>query len=113
MGSRQESPKRRLRRAALTLLELVAVVTILGILVAIIVPRFSGHTAYAKRNACRTYKADLNSAIDRYYFDRGSFPVDTTDLTPDYYPNAVPNCPVDGSAYTIDASRGRISGHTH
>jgi hypothetical protein len=29
-----------------------------------------------------------------------------------YFPNSVPACPFDGTAYTIDAT-GRVVGHSH
>lgn len=96
-----------------TLLELLATITIIGILAAIVMPRITGHTRFAKENCCRQYTSDLNAAMERYFIDMGDYPDTPTDLTPDYYPEAIPPCPVDSSAYTIDPVRHRISGHTH
>lgn len=101
------------RRSGLSLLELIAVVTVLGILAAVIIPRIGGQTQTAKINACRQFKADLNAALERYYFENGSFPASVNDLVPTFYPEAVPPCPVDNSTYTIDPVRGRIAGHSH
>jgi general secretion pathway protein G len=101
------------RARGFSLLELLAVVTIMGIIAVVIVPRIGGHTNEAKKNACFQYRGDLNSAIERYRFDHGSSPASLNDLTPDYYPEAIPPCPYTNGAYTIDATTGRIAGHNH
>jgi hypothetical protein len=30
-----------------------------------------------------------------------------------YFPVGLPNCPVDGTSYTISTTTGRVTGHTH
>ena len=80
---------------------------------AIIIPRIGGHTLVAKKNACNQYVSDLNSAIERYYFDTGVWPTSVDDLSPDYYPEAIPNCPVLNAPYAIDAATCRIADHPH
>lgn len=96
-----------------TLLEMLAVVTILGIMALVIVPRIGGHTLLAKKNVCRQYKADLDAAIEQYYFEKGSFPASVDELNPEFYPEAIPVCPVSNQPYSIDAATNRIAGHTH
>ena len=97
-----------------TLLEMLAVVTIMGILVVIVIPRLSGHTLTAKKNVCHQYKADLNNALERYLFERGQLPADLQVLNDeDYYPEAIPKCPVTNLDYTFDNTTGRIAGHNH
>jgi prepilin-type N-terminal cleavage/methylation domain-containing protein len=100
-------------RRGFSLLELLAVVTIMGILAVVIIPRIGGHTLTAKINCCHQYKGDLNAAIERYRFDHNVLPASLNDLSPDYYPDAIPPCPVTGGAYTIDPVTGRIQGHSH
>lgn len=104
----------RLRiKRGFSLLELLAVVTILGIIAVIIVPRIGVQGYTAKAKVCDQYVSDINAAIERYYFDTGSFPAQLSDLTPDYYPEAIPPCPATGAAYTIDATAHAVIPHSH
>jgi len=91
----------------------MAVVTIMGILVTTVVPRLTHHTRFAKIKVCSQYEGDLETSLERYYFDHGTMPSNVNDLSPTYYPDTVPVCPVDGSTYLIDGTTGRISGHSH
>lgn len=102
-------------RRGFSLLEMLAVITIIGILAVVVLPRIGGHTAKAKGNVCHQYKADLDSALDRYYFENGIWATSLTEIeaNDDYYPAEVPICPVTGQAYTIDPTTHRISGHNH
>lgn len=104
---------RRKANLGFSLLELLAVVTILGILAATAMSRVSAQALDAKKKCCRQYKADLNAGIERYYFEHGSYPAQLSDLEGDIYADAIPNCPVDNSPYSIDATLHRITGHSH
>lgn len=109
----KENFMRTIKRA-FSLLELLAVVTILGIMAVVIIPRIGGSTTMAKHKMCDQYKSDLNSAIEHYFIENGVLPTSLEDIhTDDYYPGDLPVCPVDGSSYTIDSVSGRISGHAH
>lgn len=104
----------RSARQAFSLLELLAVVTIIGIIATIVVPRLSMHTFSAKQKACLQYRGDVNSAIERYMFDNGAPPTQLSDLeNGDYYPGTIPNCPADNTPYTIDPVTNRVAGHNH
>ena len=108
------SPANSRNKLGFSLIELLAVVTILGIVAAIVVPRISGYGMQAKQHMCDQFKSDLNSALERYLFDHGKFPSTLDDLRKaDYYPEAIPTCPVDNSDYEFDAKTGRITGHVH
>ena len=86
----------------------------MGIMAAIIIPRIGTHTAKAKANVCAQYKADIDDALEKYYFDKATWATDLNDIqSDDYYPTAIPVCPVTGQAYTIDPTTHRISGHSH
>jgi prepilin-type N-terminal cleavage/methylation domain-containing protein len=102
-------------RRAFSLLELLAVVTLMGILAAIIIPRIGGSTLRAKIHACHQYRAEINAAAERYYFDHGSPPSRLSDLelNQEYFPDKAPYCPVTKEAYTLDATTGRVVGHDH
>lgn len=105
---------RQVRATAFSLLELLAVVTIIGIISSIVLSRIGTQTRVAKMKMCSQYKGDIDSALDRYYFDTGTWATDTSVLVgTDYYPDAVPICPFTNTAYTINATTHRIDGHNH
>ncbi len=105
---------RKQRRNAFSLLELLAVVVILGIIALVIIPRISFSSATAKKNACFQNKAEINTAVEKFNWDTGALPADITDLDDDaYFPDGIPTCPVDGSAYALDAASKRVTGHAH
>lgn len=101
----------RRRRQAFSLMELLAVVTILGIIAAIIVPRVttSSDTAKAKVNAHN--KGTINAAIERYYIETGSWPsADLNELdVVAYFPDGIPTDPTtNGTAYAMNTTTNRI-----
>jgi general secretion pathway protein G len=69
------------RTSAFTLVEMLLVVTIIGILAALVVPRVVGRTEQAKVTAAR---ADINggikSALGQFEVDNGYFPKSLQDL---------------------------------
>ena len=101
------------RRNAFSLLELMAVVVILGIIALVVIPRINFSSTTAKENACFQNKAEINTAVEKYYWDNGSLPANIDALdTADYFPDGLPQCPVAEAAYTLDGSTKRVSGHT-
>ncbi|MGB2984556.1 MAG: prepilin-type N-terminal cleavage/methylation domain-containing protein [Phycisphaerae bacterium] len=62
------------RRAGFSLVELVVVVTIIGIVAAIAVPRMSTATTRASANALQATLANVRKAIDCYYAEHGQYP---------------------------------------
>ena len=59
---------------AFTLVELVIVVSILGILAAIVLPEFQGHAQEAKEAAAKDNLRILREAIERYAFEHNDIP---------------------------------------
>ena len=106
----------RKRSWGFTLLELLIVVVILGILAAIVIPRFTVSAADAKKNSCAQNVANINTQVERWYFEKGSWPkVDLSDISADttYFPTGIPKCPVNDSVYDTDATTHRVTGHAH
>jgi general secretion pathway protein G len=102
---------KRPRRPAFSLMELLAVVTILGIIAAIIVPRVTSSSDTAKAKVHAHNKGSINSAIERYYIETGSWPA--TDLNQlnvtAYFPDGIPTNPVSGAAYTMNTTTHRVN----
>jgi len=58
-----------------TLIELMLVIIIIGILVAMVVPRFAGRSEQARSAAARAdIEANIATALDLYELDNGSYP---------------------------------------
>src|SRR6185503_12365163 len=62
------------RQRAFTLIELLLVLVILGILAAIVVPRFSGRTEQARIAAAQSEIATFSTALDAFEVDNGYYP---------------------------------------
>ena len=57
-----------------TLIELLLVLVILGILAAIVVPKFSGRTEQARQTAATSQIATFGTALDAFEVDNGFYP---------------------------------------
>jgi prepilin-type N-terminal cleavage/methylation domain-containing protein len=57
-----------------TLVELLLVLVILGVLAAIVVPKFSGRTEQAKEQAARTQISTFQTALGTFEVDNGYYP---------------------------------------
>ena len=97
-----------------TLVELMIVVLILGALAAIAIPRIMGGAQTARISACETNVDMLNSQIELYFANEGTWPTALTDVTndPNYFPDGAPQCPF-GTAYIYDGSKNRVTEHSH
>jgi general secretion pathway protein G len=65
---------RRSRHGGFTLIELLLVLVILGILAAIVVPKFSGRTEQARITAAESQIATFGTALDAFEVDVGRYP---------------------------------------
>ncbi len=101
-------------RKGLTLIELLIVVIILGALAAIAIPRITTSATTAKSNACNTNVDTLNTSIEMYKMDHGSYPgaLNTVTGDPNYFPDGAPTCPF-GTDYTYSGTTNRVSFHSH
>jgi len=100
------------KKSGFSLLELLAVVTILGIIAAIIVPRVTVSSDNAKQKVRDHHKATINAAVERYYVNTGGWPAaDLSDIGIDvnYFPDGIPANPVDASAYTLNTTTNRVN----
>src|SRR6476660_488570 len=101
---------------AFSLMEIMAALMILGVLAAVIVPRLSAHQDKGKKSACYANKGDIELQVKLWKRNKSSSPAaNLSDIGADtsYLPGGLPVCPVDGTAYTINTTTGRVIGHTH
>ena len=71
----------RINKKAFTLVELMLVVIIIGVLIAMVAPRFAGRSEQAKIAAARAdIQSNLASALDLYEIDNSSYPEKLEDL---------------------------------
>ena len=104
------------RRAGLSLLEMLAVVVLMGVLAAIVIPRFSTNALEAKRNACFVNKGNIEVQCQLWLRQKNANPaanLSDVGANTSYFPEGLPTCPVDGTSYTIDTTTLRVTGHTH
>ena len=104
------------RRHALSLTELMAVLGILGVLAALIVPRVVSHHDTSTRASCHTQQGEIELQVKLWRRNEGTYPAaNLSNIGADsaYFPSGLPVCPVDGTAYTIDTTSGLVNGHTH
>lgn len=116
--------KLRKNQKGFTLIEVLLIVVILGIIAAIAIPRLMASRAEAQLQTCRTNVANLNTAIEKYYFDTGleiaagtalvGSAIDGADADGNLYmPDGVPvNCPDGTSTYAVNANK-RAACSTH
>jgi len=77
-----------------TLLELLVVMTIIGILAAIAVPALRDSPQRARESALREDLFTLRSVIDQYHGDKGHYPADLQTLVAEAYIRKIPMDPV-------------------
>ncbi len=97
-----------------TLVELLVVVLILGALAFVAIPRIGQSSTTAKTNACDTNVDLLNSQIELYYAQGGTWPATLATITGDvnYFPEGAPLCPFT-TAYVYNTTTNRVAGHGH
>ncbi len=99
-GTRDAGPQPRRGRAAagFTLIELMIVITIIGILATISQPMFRNAVLNAREAALRENLYVLRDTIDKFYADNDKYPDILTDLVDKRYVRKVPKDPITGSA---------------
>ncbi len=109
-----QAKQHRKDRGGFSFLEVMAVVGLVGIIVAITITRIAESSDAAQAKSCNHNRSQLNSALERFAVSNGSFATSMADIdTDDYFPGGIPVCPVDGSAYTLNTTTHRVEGHSH
>jgi general secretion pathway protein G len=87
-------------QAGFTLLELLVVMTIIGILASIAIPALRDSPQRAREAALREDLFTLRSTIDSYHGDKGYYPPDLATLVSDGYMRSIPVDPMTKSRDT-------------
>ena len=77
-----------------TLIEVLIVVTLIGILVAILVPQYKYSVLRAKEAVLKENLFQLRDAINKYYFDKKKYPAALEDLVTGRYLREIPLDPI-------------------
>lgn len=95
----------------------MVVILIIGAIAAIIIPRIAGGSYSAKANCCKANIDTINSQIELYYTNTGSWPNNLKKVTKntDYFPDGEPVCPITGKTYPNSLVNNRVdaNGHNH
>lgn len=77
-----------------TLIELVMVVTIIGVLAAIALPQYKVAIVQAREAVLRENLFQMRSLIEQYYADKGRYPESLQKLVEDGYLKFIPKDPI-------------------
>jgi general secretion pathway protein G len=79
-----------------TLVEILIVVTLIGILVAIMIPQYKYSVLRAKEAVLKENLFQMRDAINKYFFDKKKYPESLEDLVAARYLREVPFDPIAG-----------------
>ncbi|MBW1863001.1 MAG: type II secretion system protein [Deltaproteobacteria bacterium] len=88
------------RQRGYTLIELMVVLTIIGILATIAQPNLQRTVIRAREASLRQSLFVLRDVIDQFYADNGSYPDSLEDLVEKHYIRALPEDPITKSSST-------------
>ena len=101
-----------------TPVELLVVVLMLGAIATLAAPHIMGGAQDTRINTCKTNIDLINSQIELYYANEGSWPAvwedvaGTADAPTEYFPDGPPVCPF-GTAYAYNTTTHRVAEHSH
>ncbi len=91
---------RTMTRRGFTLIEMLVVLSVIGLLLSIAAPSYLGHVDRARDLALKQDLKTIRDSIDKFHADRGRDPTDLPELVTARYLREVPVDPVTDSAST-------------
>jgi len=88
------------KKAGFTLVELLVVMTIIGLLLSISLPRYFGAIERSKETVLKENLRVTRAQIDRFFADKGRYPAALDELVVDKYLRSVPVDPITESDQT-------------
>ena len=89
-----------MKERGFSLLELIVVMTIIGLLVGITLPAYRNATQRAREATLKEDLVRMRKAIDEYYTDKGEYPPALEDLVTSSYLRGIPKDPITESDAT-------------
>jgi general secretion pathway protein G len=80
LGARGTRPSDKALSRAFTLVEMLLVITIIGILAALVIPKMVGRSEQARQTAVRADLSSIKTALDAFEVDNGYYPKSLQDL---------------------------------
>jgi len=111
----QPTPQRKDRTRLVVILGMVATL-LFAVSVGVATLSAATKAKTARKETCAENVASINTQVERWYFERGTWPAaDLHDITRDtrYFPNGIPVCLVTGAPYALDPATHRVKGHAH
>lgn len=88
------------KKKGFTMIELLIVMAIIGILLAIVAPRYFGRLEQAKETALRQDLVIMREAIGHFYGDLNRYPETLSELVQRHYLKSIPVDPLTNSSET-------------
>ncbi len=99
-----------------TLIEVLTAVALAGVVVLVVLPRVANIGTDARKQTCYTLKGNIDVQVQLWFREKAAWPAsDLNDIAADgaHFPEGISRCPVDRTAYTLDATTHRVQGHVH